>query len=67
MDLFKPVRTGVTGEMIAFSKHYTVKTHGGHHIVKGQPVSPRDRVLRDRRLNGKARIRARKARNLTGW
>lgn len=59
---------GKTLELIKFSKRYLRKgSNGGKTYVLGQPLKRSDRTPRDRSLNGKQRIAARKARNKAGW
>lgn len=54
--------SGKTLELIEFSRGFMWRNR-----VRGQRVQSRDIEPRDRSLNGKARIKARKARNKRGW
>jgi hypothetical protein len=60
--------SGKTLDLIKFSKRYVRR--GGQHtklIVFGQSLKRSDREPRDRSLNGKKRIRARRTRYREGW
>lgn len=60
--------SGKTLELIKFSKRYVYKSGNGTKItVLGQPLQRKDREPRDRSINGKARIRARRTRHREGW
>lgn len=60
--------SGKTLDLIKFSKRYVTKGHSRRSFwVRGELVTARDKEPRDRSLNGKARIKARRQRHRAGW
>lgn len=60
--------SGKTLELITFSKRHLFKRGDGQsQYVRGQSVKAADKEPRDRSLNGKARIKARRAKYRQGW